>query len=114
MNNTVQFPAIIDGVAMKKDGSLSLRLGTPELGPEDTSQIFSHGNKQVWAALSEVAISHEDLDIPEKLIEPTDKSKAQRLRSVMYLVAKKQNKDPDGYYAKRMEQYIEHEKEKLN
>ncbi len=84
MNTPVQFSAIIDGVSKKKDGTLSIKLGTQELGPEETSKIFEMGNRQVWIGIAETAITK--LDIPEEMTEfPNDKSLSERLRGVLYV-----------------------------
>lgn len=112
---TVQFSAIIDGVTAKKDGTLSVKLGTQELPKDNMASLFSYANHQIWVALSDVPINHEDLDIPEKLIEATDKSYSQRLRSVLYVLWQNGDKkiDADTHYRQQMEKIIEYIKEKL-
>lgn len=56
---TAQFSAIIDGVRKKKDGTLSIVLGTQELSSEETALIFDFGNKQIWCAFAETPLSVE-------------------------------------------------------
>ena len=113
-----QFHVILDGVNKKKDGTLTLRLGTEELNPDETAQIFAMGNQQVWCALSETVLSHEDLKIPESTPDYIgQKSHSQRLREVMYRVWEKYNdgvKSSDQYYRDMMEKLITNYKDKLD
>ena len=119
LSKTLQFSTIIDGVNLKKDGTLSIKLGTQELSPDDTAQIFAMGNKQVWCALSETLISKDKLNIPESLMEfKSDKSPSQRLRNTLFVYWKEKvegtGTDWDEYYKKKMESIIDYIKEKLD
>lgn len=81
----IQFSAILDGVNLKKDGTLSLKIGTQELAPSETAEIFELGNKQIYVAMAETEI--ESLQVPEVLPEMQgDKTPSQRLRNVLYLI----------------------------
>lgn len=114
---SIQFSVIIDGVTKKKDGTLSLKLGTQELPPEDTAMIFELGNKQVWCALAETALTEDNLDIPETMMEfKTDKSPSERLRNSLYVYWEAKRKDItwDIFYRQQMEKFIEHVKEKID
>jgi hypothetical protein len=76
----IQFSAQIDSAKANNDRTLSLKLETQELSSEDTAQIFSFFQKQVWVAVAETTITKEDLNIPEK-VDPLDsKSPSQRFR----------------------------------
>ena len=112
----IQFATIIDSVTAKKDGTISLKLGSQELSPEEAAHIFSFRGKQIWTAMSEAPINHEDLDIPEALFESSTKTPSQRLRSVLFILWKEgEQKDSfNVYYEKQMERFIEHIKEKLS
>lgn len=111
----IQFATIIDKVTAKKDGTIQIALGTQELNPEEAAHIFSFRGKQIWTAMSEAPVSHEDLDIPERLIESTDKSPSQRLRNTLYVLWSQGDKkeDADTHYRKNMEKIIDHIKDKL-
>lgn len=80
----IQFSAIIDGVTAKKDGTLTIRLGTQELNPNETSEIFKFANKQIWVGFAETAITN--LDVP-KTIDELDggKSTSERLHNVLFV-----------------------------
>lgn len=80
----LQFSAIIDGVSAKKDSTLTIRLGTQELSPEDTSQIFKFANKQIWVGIAETSITK--LDVPDEIQEfDGQKSTSERLHAVLYV-----------------------------
>jgi hypothetical protein len=113
-----QFFVIVDGVTKKKDGTLTLKLGTNELGPEETSKIFEMGNQQVWCALSETSLEASDLDIPDFVPEfEGEKSHSRRLREILYVVWQKYNdgkKSSDQHYRDTMEKLIQNYKDKLD
>ncbi len=116
---TVQFAAILDGVSKKKDSTLSVKLGTQELGPEDTARIFEFGNREVWVCLAETAVTAEDLEVPEVLTEfRKDKTPSERLRNVLYRLwekeVKKTGREFDSWYLGYMDRAIEKIKEKLD
>lgn len=114
---SVQFSVIVDGVQKKKDGTLSLKLGTQELSPAETAEIFEMGNKQIWCALAEVPMSDTDLQIPEVLGEfRTDKSPSQRLRDVLWIYWDqhlKGKEDWEIFYKRKIDGIVEHIKDKL-
>lgn len=119
MTKTIQFQAIIDGVTLKKDGTLTIKLGTQELSPEETAHIFEKGNMQVWTAIAESPISVEDLEIPEQMAETETKSPSQRLRNAIYVLwkAKEDPKYQDAqnlFYKDKMERIINWVKEEIS
>ncbi len=80
----VQFSAIVDGVSLKKDSTLSIRLGTQEMSPEEAADIFKLGNKQIWVGMSETAITK--LDVPNEVQEfEGQKSTSERLYNVLFV-----------------------------
>lgn len=81
----LQFSAQIDGINAKKDKTLSVKLGTQELTPEDSSYLFDLMGKQIWIGMAETAI--ENLDVPEIVPEMRgDKTPSQRLRGLLYVI----------------------------
>jgi len=83
---TAQFSAQIDGVTAKKDRTLSVKLGTQEMQSEDSAFLLSLMEKQIWVAVSETPLTHEDLEIPEVIMEfKNDKSPSSRLRAVLFV-----------------------------
>ena len=118
MSKTIQFSAQIDGVKLKKDRTLEIKLGTQELAPEETSLIFDLGEKQIWCALAETVLTENDLNIPESLTEfKDDKTPSKRLRNTFYVYWSKNFKGKqewDSWYKGQMEKIIDFVKEKLD
>ena len=105
----VQFPSIIEGINKKKDGTLSIKLGTPELEPHDTAKLFALGNMQVWVVLKETESTLHDLAIPEIIPEfKSDKTPSQRLRNTLFVLWKKKGEKGnfDVFYKQQMEKII--------
>lgn len=118
MGKKVHFASIVDGVTKKKDGTLSIKLGTQELNTDDMAQIFEFGNQQIWSVFAEAPLEHiDELEIPE--IKPefeNDKSPSQRLRNVLYVYWEQKGKKGEfnDFYRSKMENFIEHIKTKLD
>ena len=113
----IQFGGILDGAVMKKDQTLSLKIGTAEMHPNDMAQIFNLANRQIWVALAETALTKADLNIPEVVPEfKNDKTPSQRLRNTLYIYWKQieSTQDFDTYYRRYCEKQIEVIKDKLN
>lgn len=114
----ILFNSIIDGVTKKKDGTLSIKLGTQELDAQDTAQIFEFGNQQIYTVFAETGVKFEDLEIPEVVPEfSTDKSPSQRLRNIIYVywdTKTDKSKDFDTFYKVYVEKIIENIKDKLD
>ena len=115
----IQFSAMIDGVTKKKDGTLSIKLGTQELGPKDTAIIFDFGNKQIWNAICETELTKEQIEIPKEIQEfKNSKSSSERMRNVLFIYwqqfHKKTYPDFEDFRKMQMEKFIDAVKEKLN
>lgn len=115
---TVQCSAQIDKISSRKDRTLSVVLNTQEMSPEETAQLFDFQGLQIWVAFAETAMTYNDITVPDVMISHDDtKSPSERLRAVMYIYykqnEKKINKPFDTYYREIMEKYIESIKFKL-
>lgn len=94
----IQFSCQIEQVKANKDRTLTVKLETQELAPEDTARIFALMERQIWCALAEVDIKAEDLDIPESVPEfKGDKTPSQRLRSRMFVYYKETHGNTEGF-----------------
>jgi len=96
--------AIIDKITTMKDRSIKITLITPELDPKTMAELFMSVNNQVL-----------NVDIPEDISEK--KSKAQRLRWVLYRLWENKYKDKyntfELFYNSEMERILEHYKDKI-
>jgi len=116
-NKIIQFNSVIDGVQKKKDGTLSIKLGTQELKAKETALIFDMGNKYIHTVFSEVDVNPDDIIIPEIKTEfRSDKSPSQRLRNSLYVFWKNntsKQKTFEEFYKQQMEKFIETVKDKI-
>lgn len=113
----IQFSCQIDSVRANSDRTLSIKLGTQELQPDETAVIFSLMEKQIWCALAETSITKEDLNIPETVSDMDTKSPSQRLRDRMAAYYKQTHGKFDGFddwYKTALEKIGEKYLEKLS
>lgn len=113
----IQIFTFIDGVTKKKDGTLSIKLGTQEMSPEETSMIFAFGNQQIWTAFSETEMTPNDIKLPDFTPEfKGEKSPSQRLKACVYRLweTTDKKKTSEEFYRDYMEKIIEHVKTKLD
>jgi len=110
-------PVIINPPTIRKDRSISLKMDTRELLPEEMMVLLSLSQSEGWMAFS----PNQD-DIPEAPTENAEietKSHAQRLRSVLYILYKQAIDNGkfvgtfDSYYQTKMETVIEQLKSKI-
>lgn len=97
--------SILDKVATMKDGSLKITIITNELSPQQMADLFLSVNKEIL-----------QLDLPEDMSER--KSQSERLRSVLFRLWEQTGKDKYTtavlHYNSKMEEIINHFKDKLN
>ena len=112
----ITFAAIVDGVLLKKDSTLSIRLGTQELSAEDTAEIFKLGNKQIYVGFAETAITN--LEVPKDVVEfDGGKSTSERLHNVLFVywnTKTDKTKDFETFRRGYMEKVIQTIKDKLD
>lgn len=110
----------MSGINTLKDGSLSIRLITPELPPNKVGEIYAMRNKLGYAAFQLEEFTPEELkDMSEANMDldlKKGKSSSERLRNVLFALWK--HEDPIGvdfnsYYTTKMETIIAHYKAKL-
>jgi hypothetical protein len=113
-----QISAILDGVKTLKNNTLRIGIETQDINnfkPEELAELFRLNDKHVWVGIKETPIAVEDVEIKEP-IDKGDKTPAQRLRSVIYILWEKEGKkgDYETYYKGKMEKLIDWIKDKLN
>lgn len=109
----IRLPAYLSGFSSKNDGSASIRFNSQELTAQDFSLLKEHLNGFGWMLFSENSTE----EIPdEEPLEDDQKSPSKRLKSVLFLIWKKNGEKDDfnDYYKKQMEKFINVCKEKLD
>lgn len=111
---TIQTQAIITSISSKVDGSLGLRVATPELSTNEKALFM-----ELQGLNLEISIVPKDAEFaPEYKVdkEIQQKHPSARLRAVLWRVWEQdgQQGDFDTYYKNTMEKLIEHFKEKLS
>lgn len=114
MSKIFQAPSYVDGVSPLKDGGLSVRFHTQELTNEEKLTILNFYQSFGYLLFKENQFSEEE--IPKEDAPEEGKSQSQRLRGVIYLVWKQQNKEPDfeKFYRRQTEGLIQQYKERLD
>lgn len=105
---------ILMGASTKLDGSLALRLTTPELRPDEKLTFLELQGKNLKMLLQPV--EGDAVELKEVKGELNEKTPAQRLRATLFVLWKQQNEaiDFEVFYRSKMEGIIEHIKAKLN
>jgi hypothetical protein len=116
--NGILLSAMVDGIRTRKDGTVSITLGTQELSSGRAGEVFSLNNKLAAVYISPKEVSQREIDQVDKL-EPDlpGKSPSQRLRNVLFIIYSTTDaegfKEFDSYYKVKMEQIIEQLKTKI-
>ncbi len=116
----ILFGAAIEGLQSRKDQTISIRLGTQELAADVAGQLFGLQNAFVYVALKVEDFGREEIERLEALeadmMDDHRKSHSQRLRAVLFLNWKQDDKGFKTfatYYDAQMEIIISHYKSKL-
>ena len=109
-------PAGLKKVSSRADRSYDLTFSTRELGGEEAAFLLDQIHNEGWLlfALNESDVS--ETDIPDEKADSMtrQKTQAQRLRAVIYVLGKQRNtKDQEAFYQSLMEQLIDQVKSKL-
>lgn len=119
MSEMIKIPAILEGVATRKDRTLKLTFGTNELSPADAGRLLSFTEKFGYLAFKGEDFMKAETDALESLkVDSLEgfKSDSQRLRAVLYRMWEQ---DKEGFssatkhYTHHMEKVIAHFKSRL-
>jgi hypothetical protein len=119
MSKPIQFNAILSGVSTRADGSLTLRISTPEFSAEETTVLLHLCRINLDCTLTPL---NQELEAPlEVKAEIESRTPSQRLRGVLFVWWKaelSQGKIPkdttfEVFYAQKVEHLIEWVKGKL-
>jgi hypothetical protein len=105
---------VLSSASTRADGSLGLRLATPELSPSEKTAIFELQGHPLKMLLQPMGQAECLVWVKSEL---DTKTPSQRLRGVLFILWKQiedTNKDTfEVFYAQRMESIIEKVKERL-
>lgn len=109
-------PATMRDGGMLNDGTRKIYIYTQEVEPEQLFSILKESGKLGWFFFHQSPISQIDTkSLPEINLEKNEKSKAQRLRSVLYRLWEQGSKSitSEEFYNVEMEKIIDSIKDKL-
>lgn len=111
----VTLPAILSGVASRKDRSYTLKFETRELRGTEAAILLDELQAEGWLLFSSNELS--EADIPDEKADSMtgQKTQAQRLRGVIFRLWEQNGKkgNSEEYYRTVMESLIDQLKEKL-
>lgn len=115
----IQLPATFESLGSLKDGSFNLKFNTGEISGEQFTVLKDYLQQYGWLLFKPSETAFTDTEIPEydPAYHDEKKSPSERLRAVLFVrwqnTPKEVRGEWDTFYKKRIEQYINHEKEKL-
>lgn len=114
----IVLPAQIESIASRKDKTIRLTLGTQELTPNTSAQLFSMNQDFCYIAIKTESFLQNELNIIDDLkADMNAKTPSQRLRNILYRNFEQNNegyKDFNTFYISMMEKICEHYKNKLD
>jgi len=110
---TIKTKIIITGVRSKVDRSLGLTIATPELSTKERSEFMNLQGVNCSALFE--PLDSTPSEIYEVKKEVGQKTQSQRIRSVMFILWKKEKSEDDFevYYRNKTDQYIDFLKNKI-
>lgn len=113
---TFQIPATLEGVTALKDGGMSVRFHTNEISDEEKVLLMRYFQKFGWLLFSEDEQSEDELELENIRKDTGGKTPSQRLRATIYVAYQQSGRIDltfEQFYARRMEQHINYEKQNL-
>lgn len=110
----------IESISTRKDRTLKLILGTSELAPSMSGDLFSLQNKVVYVAIKTAEFQKSEVEMLSKANEDIDshgKSQSERLRNVLFILWNKKNegfKEFSDFYRFKTNAIIDHLKSKID
>ena len=119
MAKMILITGIVEGLSTRKDKTIRLTVGTNELNPEQTSNLFQLNQQFCYLGLKKEPFTKDETDLIESLKTDLDnlKTPSQRLRGILFRNYEQDDKgyrDFNTYYLAEMERICEHYKGKLN
>lgn len=120
MKELLVIPAVFESFRSLKDRSYKLIFETQELTPDQLTGLGTSINFPGYLAFNKDPFKKEQEDVLRNIkvdYDDNSKSKSQRLRAVLFVSWKQNDRgytEFEEFYNFRMEQYITHEKSKLD
>ena len=113
MADAITCPMILTGASTRVDGSLNLRFSSPELSANEKATFFELLNKNLRVLIQ--PIDSPPLALKEVKAEFSRLTPSQRLRNLLFVLHKKQERtqDFDAFYIKYMNDLCESIKAQL-
>ena len=110
--------SIVDSIASKVDGTVSIKISTQELDSTNAGNLFALRGKFIKCLLSDsniTTLESELVDSTPLVSGKKNKTESQRLRNVLFRIHEQQDvaEDFEIYYRNEMNKIIEHFKTKL-
>ena len=110
--------SIVDSIASKVDGTVSIKISTQELDSTNAGNLFALRGKFIKCLLSDsniTTLEEELVDSSHLVSGKKNKTESQRLRNVLFLTHQQNelSEDFEVYYKNQMNIIIEHFKSKL-
>ena len=114
MKRAIKTQVIITSLSAKKDGSLGLRMTTPELTADEKVAFMELQNVNLDALFDPIDFATKE--IAEVKSEVDSKTPSQRLRGVLWVLYDQAGRPGDfnSFYTQKMESIIEWVKRKLD
>lgn len=115
----ILLPAEIEGIATRRDRTLKIVLGTNELSPSMSGDLFSLQNKVVFVAIKTAEFQKSEVEMLSKANDDTEsqgKSQSERLRGVLFILWKQDNlgyTEFTDFYRFKTNSIIDHLKSKI-
>lgn len=111
--------AQIESLSTRRDNTLKVVIGTSEMSPSQSGDLFSLQNKVVYLAIKTAEFQPAEIEMLSKASEDVDqgKSQSERMRNVMFILWKQDNggfSDFTDYYRSRTNKIIDQLKAKIN
>ena len=109
----------IEGLSTRKDKTIRLTIGTQELTPSQSAEVFGLNQQFCYFGIKVEPFTRDESDAIDSLKSDLDtiKTPSQRLRAILYRNYEQDNqgyKDFNSYYLYQMEKICEHYKGKLD
>lgn len=107
----------VENISTRVDGSTSVKLGLPELNPDQIGKLYGFRKQAMVCYFSPKEITRSEIEKVDKVdVDLGGKTQSQRIRNTLYKLFDHDNegfKTFDEFYKSKTEKYIEFLKSKI-